>query len=151
MRVYIYIYIYIYIYNINRERERDCHPYHQNYLNFSIGSPHGLIANTLGCDIVVSSNSSFTSTFTFGLMPSGEVWTLLSRSRWLDCTYTILLSVGWGRRIHRLYFWGRLRPPQRQSWIWHKKSHGKVPVILKLWGMQSTPSLPSQVYSKLER
>ena len=35
-------------------------------------------------------------------------------------------------------------PPYEQvSWYDIKQSHGKAPVMLELWGMQSTPSLPS--------
>ena len=36
-------------------------------------SPHGEVVNVLDCDIVMSSNSSCTMTFTFGLMLSGKV------------------------------------------------------------------------------
>ena len=32
--------------------------------------------------------------------------------------------------------------PCRVSWYGTKKSDGKVPVMLELWGMRSTPSLP---------
>ena len=35
------------------------------------------------------------------------------------------------------------KTPQRVSWIWHKQSVSEVPVMLELWGMRSTPLLPS--------
>ena len=48
-------------------------------------------------------------------------------------TTTVLLGpVGWGRKIH-----------QRMSWYDTKQSDGEVPVILELWRIWSTPSLPS--------
>ena len=34
-------------------------------------------------------------------------------------------------------------PPNKCPWYDTKQSDGEVPVILELWGMQSTPSLPS--------
>ena len=51
--------------------------------------------------------------------------------------------VGWSCRIHWLHLCREVRPHQRVSWIDSKQSDGEVPVMLKLWGMQSTPSLPS--------
>ena len=35
-----------------------------------------------------------------------------------------------------------LDPFQRVSWYDTKQSHGEVPVMLGLWGIQGTPSLP---------
>ena len=34
-------------------------------------------------------------------------------------------------------------PPQRVSWYDTKQSDGEVPAVLELWGLRSTPSLPS--------
>ena len=42
------------------------------------GSLRGVVANLLECDIVVSSNSSPTITFTFELIPFGNLETSLS-------------------------------------------------------------------------
>ena len=52
-------------------------------------------------------------------------------------------SIGWGCRIHRLHIYRRVRLPQRVSWYDSKKSDGEAPVMLELWGMRSTPLLPS--------
>ena len=51
--------------------------------------------------------------------------------------------VGWGCRIHRLLLCRGVRPPLRVSWYDTKQSDGEVPAVLELWGMRSTPSLPS--------
>ena len=54
--------------------------------------------------------------------------------------------VGWGCRIHQLQLcWGVRLPFQWVSWYDTKQSDGEVPVLLGLWGMRSTPSLPSVV------
>ena len=50
--------------------------------------------------------------------------------------------VGWGCRIHRLHLCWGVRPPNEYPGYDTKQSDGKVPVMLELWGMQSTPSLP---------
>ena len=54
----------------------------------------------------------------------------------------IYCPVGWGCRIHRLYISGGVRPPNECPGYDTKQSDGVVPVVLELWGMQSTPSLP---------
>ena len=51
--------------------------------------------------------------------------------------------VGWGCRIHRLLLCRGVRPPQRVSCYDAKQSDGEVPAMLELWGVRSTPSLPS--------
>ena len=52
--------------------------------------------------------------------------------------------VCWGCRIHRLHNYRRVRIPTSSVLVYDtKQSDGKVPVILKLWGMQSSPLLPS--------
>ena len=63
---------------------------------------------------------------------------------------TILLpakycSVAWGCRIRRLQFSRGVRlPPRNESHGYDtKQSDGEVPIMLKLWGMQSAPLLPS--------
>ena len=55
-----------------------------------------------------------------------------------------LYPVGWGSRIHRLHFCRGVRPlPNECTGYDTKQFDGEVPVLLELWGMQSTPSLPS--------
>ena len=52
--------------------------------------------------------------------------------------------VGWGCRIHRLLLCWEVRPSTDEYPRYDtKQSDSKVPVILELWGMRSTPSLPS--------
>ena len=53
-----------------------------------------------------------------------------------------LCPVSWGCGIHQLHLYRGVRPslcPRYDT----KQSDGEVPVMLELWGMQSTPSLPS--------
>ena len=51
---------------------------------------------------------------------------------------------GWGCRIHRLLLCRGVRPPANECPGYDtKQSDGEVPAMLELWGMQSTPSLPS--------
>ena len=54
-----------------------------------------------------------------------------------------LSPVGWGYRIHRLHLCRGVTPvSQRVSWYDIRSFDGKAPV-LEIWGMWSTPSLPS--------
>ena len=52
--------------------------------------------------------------------------------------------VGWGWRIRRLLLCREVRPhPNECPRYDTKQSDGEVPAVLELWGMRSTPSLPS--------
>ena len=54
-----------------------------------------------------------------------------------------LCSVGWGSRIYWLYLCRGVRPPPNDFPGYDtKQSDGEVPVMLELWRMWSTPSLP---------
>ena len=55
----------------------------------------------------------------------------------------ISCPVGLGCRIHRLHLCRGVQFPQRMSCYYSKPSESKASVMLKLWGMQSTPSLLS--------
>ena len=55
----------------------------------------------------------------------------------------VFCPVSWGYRIDRLLFLRRGKTPQRVFLYGTKPSIGEVPVMLELWGMQSTPSLTS--------
>ena len=51
--------------------------------------------------------------------------------------------VGWGCKIHRLHLCTGVRSPSNECPGYDmKQSDGEGPVMLELWGMQSTPSLP---------
>ena len=51
--------------------------------------------------------------------------------------------VGWGCRIHRLHLCRGVRTPTNECPYYDtKQSDGEVPLMLRLWGMRSTPSLP---------
>ena len=58
--------------------------------------------------------------------------------------YTSVCPVGWDCRIRRLLLYRGLRPPPPNESAGYdtKQSDGEVPVMLELWGMQSTSSLP---------
>ena len=61
----------------------------------------------------------------------------------ISMCYTNSFSpVGWGCRIHTLLLCSGVRLPQRVSYN-TKQSDCEVPVMLKIWGIQSTPVLPS--------
>ena len=52
--------------------------------------------------------------------------------------------VSWGCRIHRLVLCRGVRPPPNEYPGYDtKQSDGEVLAMLELWGMRSTPSLPS--------
>ena len=53
-------------------------------------------------------------------------------------------SVGWGCKIYWLHICREVRPPPPNECPGYdtKQSDGKAPIMLELWGMQSTPSLP---------
>ena len=58
----------------------------------------------------------------------------------------IICPVGWGCRIYRLLLHRGVRPPPPTNecpGYDTKQSDGEVPAVLELWGMRSTPSLPS--------
>ena len=64
--------------------------------------------------------------------------------RRLGVTQTPVCPVGWGCRIYRLLLCRGVRPPTNECPVYDtKQSDGEVPAILELWGMRSTPSLPS--------
>ena len=58
---------------------------------------------------------------------------LLYTVKWFQL---LLCPVGWGSRIHRLLLY------HASPGYGTKQSDGEVPVMLELWGMQRTPSLP---------
>ena len=59
-------------------------------------------------------------------------------------TLKIACPVSWGCRIHRLLLCRGVRPPPNECPGYDtKQSDGEVPAVLELWGMRSTPSLPS--------
>ena len=52
--------------------------------------------------------------------------------------------VGWGGRKHLLHLCRGVRPPPNECPGYDiKQSDGEVPVMLELWGIRSTSSLPS--------
>ena len=50
--------------------------------------------------------------------------------------------VDWSCRIHQLYLCRGVRPPNECPTYDTKQSDDEVPVMLELWGMRSTPSIP---------
>ena len=54
---------------------------------------------------------------------------------------TLSCPVGLDRRIHRLHLC-RVRPPNKCLAYDTKQSDCEFPIMLELWGMRSTPSLP---------
>ena len=62
---------------------------------------------------------------------------------WFVWNRTMYCPVGYGCRIHRLPFWRGLWPPPNKCPGYDTKQFdSEVPVMLGLWGMWSTPSLP---------
>ena len=66
-----------------------------------------------------------------------SIYSLLREEQMCPC------PVDWGHRICRLLLCRRVRSPKECPSYDIKQSDGEVPVMLKLWGMQGTPSLPS--------
>ena len=71
-----------------------------------------------------------------------ECTILIHKSKYLsnvlDC------PIGLGCRIHPLLLCKGARPPTKECPGYDtKQSDGEVPAVLELWGMRSTPSLPS--------
>ena len=61
----------------------------------------------------------------------------------ISLLWFISCPVGWDCRIHRLQLYRGVRPPPNEFLGYDtKQSDGEVPVIMGLWGMRSTPSLP---------
>ena len=84
--------------------------------------------------------SSLSSIWVFVRFLSFSLYDLLERQNPLDDDSL----VGWGCRIHRLLLCRGVRPtPHECPGYDTKQSKGEVPIMLELWGMQSTPSLPS--------
>ena len=84
--------------------------------------------------------------------PSSPTWThwttsfghmLRTSSTWLPTTPKPACPVSWGCRIHWLHLCRGVRPPTECPGYDTKQSDGEVPAVLVLWGMRSTPSLPS--------
>ena len=72
----------------------------------------------------------------------------LNNQQWLIChktrpIQTKICPVGWGCRIHRLLLCRGVTPPNECPGYDTKQSDGEVPAMLELWGIRSTPSLPS--------
>ena len=60
----------------------------------------------------------------------------------LDLLY--VCPVGCGCRIHRLLLCKGIRPPHNECPVYDtKQSDGEVPMMLEIYGMRCTPSLPS--------
>ena len=57
---------------------------------------------------------------------------------------SVYCPVGWGCRIHQLHLYRGLRTPSHNKGPEYntKQSDGEIPIMLELWGMQNTPSLP---------
>ena len=65
-------------------------------------------------------------------------------NNWIDVTEKKNCPVGWGCRIHRLLLCRGVRPPPNEFPGYDtKQSDGEVPAMQELWGIQSTPLLPS--------
>ena len=58
-------------------------------------------------------------------------------------TKSSLAEFGWGCRIHRLHLYRGVRSPNYYPISETNQSDGEAPVMLELFGMLSTPSLPS--------
>ena len=57
-------------------------------------------------------------------------------------SYLVQNTTFWGCRIYQLHLCRGGNPPNECLAYDTKQSDGEVPVMLGLWGMQSTPSLP---------
>ena len=82
------------------------------------------------------------------LLRDSKLWTnccLIILCLLLSSNITIFCPVDWGCRIHWLHLCRLVRSPPLPNvcpGYDTKQSDGEVSVMLELWGMQSTPSLP---------
>ena len=79
------------------------------------------------------------------LSPSFITWQPLStylHTAFRKKQYFIHCPVDWSCRIHRLHLCRGVKPRNECTRYDTKQSDGEVPVMLELWGMRSTPSLP---------
>ena len=74
-----------------------------------------------------------------------ELWYNERVACWWSHLYCLFhITVGWSYRIRRLYLCRGVRPHRNECSVYDiKQSDGEVPVMLELWGMRSTSSLPS--------
>ena len=56
--------------------------------------------------------------------------------------FSFAQSAGGGCKIHQLHLCGEGKHPPECPGYDTKQSNGEVPVMLELWGIRSTPSLP---------
>ena len=74
----------------------------------------------------------------------GENRGILGHHMSIPLSNSACCPVSWGCRIHWLLLCKGVRPPSNECPGYDtKQSHGDVPAMLELWGMWSTPSLPS--------
>ena len=66
------------------------------------------------------------------------------KTLWFYClSSSLCFPIGWGCRIHWLHLCRRIKAPNQCPGYDIKQSDGEAQIILELWGIQSTPSLPS--------
>ena len=72
------------------------------------------------------------------------IWIQIFLSNTDNLNADVCCPVDWGCRIHRLHICRGVRPPPNE-WPGYdtKQSDDEVSVMQELWGMRSTPSLPS--------
>ena len=72
------------------------------------------------------------------------------KTSFMNSSFFLHCPVGWDCRIHRLLLCSGVTPNEWPGYD-TKQSYGKVPVILELWGMQSTSSWPFFLWSTVAR
>ena len=86
------------------------------------------------------------NTFVFTQSNTQESSNLQGMTGYVDSgskdSHLFTCPVSWGCRKHWLHLCTGARPPPPMSVHDTKQSDGKVSVMLRLWGIRSTPSLP---------
>ena len=90
-----------------------------------------------------SPSYEFNSTSTV-LLQKYDLLHLFTSAMGLIVYLLFVCPVGWGCRIHWLHLCRGVRPgPNECPGYDTKQSDGEVSAVLELWGVRSTPSLPS--------
>ena len=96
-----------------------------------------------GCFVCISGRTVLDISFLKKVYNHYKMYTIYTI---MDNTLSLLYYIYYTAmdcRIHRPLPCLGVRPPQRVSWFDTKQSDGEVPGLQELWGMQSSPSMPS--------
>ena len=148
-----HIYIYIYKQDLalnNPQGLRISCRFHLKFLHFIETTSQNIVLwpSQLGCRIcqIYLCRRVRSSTSTMSVLDMTLNYLMVRLQSWSfeECgvPFSLPSSFDWSCRIHRLHLCRGVSPPQCPVYD-TKQSDGEVPVMLQLWEMQNTSSLPS--------